>query len=118
MWLNLVCTPEVGEAHGLSYAIIWVHDLQITNVDFDMDAKKVVDYFNKGHNDISESGVIVEECRRNFAAYFENSKVEYSRRQANEVSHTLVREADFLASPQNFNVAPICISTLNISEKL
>jgi ribonuclease HI len=28
---------------GLSYAIQWVHELQLTNVDFEMDAKRVVD---------------------------------------------------------------------------
>jgi len=50
-----------------------------------MDAKNVVDYFNKDIDDISEFGAIVEECERNCVTYFENSRVEFSRRQANEV---------------------------------
>jgi len=93
MWSSPVCSSEVGEALGLSHAIRWVRELQLTNVDFELDAKKVVDYFNEGSNDISEFGAIVEECRRNFVTYFENSKVEFSRRQANEVarSHTCSR---------------------------
>ena len=37
---------EIGEALCLLYAIQWVHELQLTNVDFEMDAKLVVDYFN------------------------------------------------------------------------
>jgi hypothetical protein len=60
----------------------------------------------------------VEECRRNCVTYFQNTKVEFSRTQATEVAHTLAREATFLASPQIFNVAPLCISILIINEKL
>ncbi|XP_024628786.1 uncharacterized protein [Medicago truncatula] len=118
MWSNPVCSIDVGEAMGLSHAIQWVHELLLTNVDFELDAKKVVDYFNRGNNDITEFGAIVEECRRSCNLYFENSKVEFSRRQANEVAHTLAREATFLANPHIFNVAPLCISTLSINEKL
>jgi len=66
-----------------------VHELQLTNVDFELDVKKVVDYFNKGSNDIYEFGAIVEECRRSCNLYFENSKVEFNRRQASEVVHIL-----------------------------
>ena len=58
-------------------------------MDFELDAKKVVDYFNRCSNDISEFGAIVEDCQRSCNLYFENSKVEFSRRQANEVAHTL-----------------------------
>jgi len=50
--------------------------------------------------------------------YFENSKVEFSRRQANEVAHILAREATFLASPHVFNYVPLCIETLIFNEKL
>ncbi|KEH42462.1 hypothetical protein MTR_1g069475 [Medicago truncatula] len=59
MWSNPVCSTDVGEALGLSHAIRWVHELQLTNVDFEFDAKKVVDYFNRGSNDITEFGAIV-----------------------------------------------------------
>jgi len=62
MWSNPVCASDVGEALGLSHSIRWVHELQLTNVDFELDAKKVVDYFNRGNNYITEFGAIVEEC--------------------------------------------------------
>jgi ribonuclease HI len=53
LWSNLVCSSDVGEVMGLYHAIKWVRELQLSNVDFDMDAEKVLDYFNKGRNDIS-----------------------------------------------------------------
>ena len=73
----------------LYHAIQWVQELQLSNVDFEMDAKKVVDYFNKGRNDISEFGAGMDECTKNCIDYFENSKVEFSRRQTNTVTHAL-----------------------------
>jgi hypothetical protein len=77
-----------------------------------------VDYFNKGGKDISEFGAIMDECRKNCNDCFENSKVEFSRRQANVVAHTLAREAISLASPHVFDDVPLCISTLIFNEKL
>ena len=59
-----ICEPGIGEALGLSYAIQWAYELQLTNVDFEMDAKRVVDYYNKGSDDISEFGAIIDDCRR------------------------------------------------------
>ena len=59
MWSSPVCVSDIGEALGLSQAIQWVHDLQLLNVDFELDAKRVVDYFNTGNNDISEFRVIL-----------------------------------------------------------
>jgi ribonuclease HI len=79
MWSNPVCSSDVGEALGLLYAIKWMHELQFTNVDFELDAKKVVDYFNRGHNDVFEFGAIMDACRQIHNSYFENSKAEFSR---------------------------------------
>ncbi|XP_039691241.1 uncharacterized protein [Medicago truncatula] len=111
LWSIPVCSSDVGEALGLYHAIQWVRELQLSNVDFELDAKKVVDYFNKGGNDISEFGAIMDECRKNCNDCFENSKVEFSRRQANVVAHTLAREVISLASPHIFDDVPLCIST-------
>jgi hypothetical protein len=46
MWSNPEYSSDIGEALVLSHAIHWVRDLQLTNVDFELDAKKVVDYYN------------------------------------------------------------------------
>ena len=34
MWLNRVCSSDIGEVLGFSHVIHWVCDLQLTNVDF------------------------------------------------------------------------------------
>ena len=112
LWSNPICSSDIGEALGLSHAIQWVHELQLPNVYFELDAKKFVDYFNRGRNDISEFGAIVDECKRRCSVYFENSKMEFNRRQASVVAHTLVRETTLLASPHVFDDVPLCISTL------
>jgi len=113
-----ICDSSIGEALGLSYAIQWVHEMQLTNVDFEMDVKRVVDYYIKGSNDISEFGAIIDDCRRRCCIWFENSKVEFNRRQANMVTHILAREAILLPSPQTFNVVPSCIGSLISNEKV
>lgn len=48
-----ICSTEVGEVLRLLHAISWVYDLQLINVDFEFDAKKVVIYYNNSHNDIA-----------------------------------------------------------------
>jgi len=60
-------------------------------VHFELDAKRVVDYYNKGKDDVSEFGTIIE-CKRCCQVYYKNSQFEFNRRQANEVDHTLARE--------------------------
>jgi len=117
LWSNSVCATDIGEALELSHAIHWVRELQLTDVDFELDAKKVVDYYNGGHNNISEFGAIIDKCKRCCFSCFENSKVEFRRRQANDVAHTLAREVTFLSSPHVFNDVPLCIETLTINEK-
>ncbi|AES60413.1 hypothetical protein MTR_1g045340 [Medicago truncatula] len=69
-----ICESGIGEALGLSYTIQWVHELKLTNVDFEMDAKRVVDYYNKVSNDISEFSATIDDCRRRCCYWFENSK--------------------------------------------
>lgn len=87
LWTNPICAPEIGEALGLLPTIHWIHELQLSNVDLRWMQRKVLIIF--------EFGAIVDECKRCCNVYFENSKVEFSRRQVSEVPHTLVREALF-----------------------
>jgi hypothetical protein len=61
MWSNRVCSSDIGEALGLSHAIHWVRDLQLTNEDFELNAKKVADHYNRGSNDISEFEAFIDE---------------------------------------------------------
>ncbi|XP_039682810.1 uncharacterized protein [Medicago truncatula] len=58
MWFFPVCSVDVGEALGLFYAIQWVHELRLQNVDFEVDSKRVADYFNRSNRDNTEFGNI------------------------------------------------------------
>ena len=40
-----LCNEEIGKALGLYHTIIWIKDLQLANVDFEVDLKKVFDNF-------------------------------------------------------------------------
>ncbi|KEH25208.1 hypothetical protein MTR_6g016355 [Medicago truncatula] len=41
MWLTLLCSVDIGEVLGLYHAIQWIYTLQLTNVDFKVDSKKI-----------------------------------------------------------------------------
>jgi hypothetical protein len=86
-----------------------VKDLQIENVDFELDSKKVVDQFHQNNNNVSEFGAIIIECRQLFSLFFRNSHVEFIMRQANEAAHALAKAATFLASVHLFIDIPTYI---------
>jgi len=46
-------SKDIGEAMRLLHVIHWVHELQLSNVNFELDAKRVVDNYNKGKNDLN-----------------------------------------------------------------
>ncbi|CAJ2657411.1 unnamed protein product [Trifolium pratense] len=60
MWSSPTCEVDLEEALGLLHTINWVHELQLEGVDFVLESKKVVNYFHKGQNDVTEFGVCVE----------------------------------------------------------
>jgi len=62
-------------------------------IDFELDAKKVVDSFSSASQDVTKFGLIIHNCKTIFEQYYVNSSVEFVRRQANETAHKLVREA-------------------------
>lgn len=111
----LLDVPE-GEAIGLLYAIRWAKELNLNNITFELDSKRVVDSFHSTRNDVSDLGAIIRECRTTFSSFFTNSRVEFIRRQANEVAHRLARAATFYASIHYFTVLPDCIQDVLINE--
>jgi len=88
-----LCSVVVGEALRLHHAIQWIHELQLTNVDIEVDSKKVADYFYKGRGDITEFGSIMGNSKQFCNFYLTNSHVEFIRRRANTVAHELAKAA-------------------------
>lgn len=93
-------------------------DLQLDGVDFELDSKLTTDAFLSPRNDMSEFGIIISSCRSLFRSSFANSRVEFVRRQANGVAHSLAREAALHASPTTYFIIPSCIESLIITEML
>jgi ribonuclease HI len=93
MWFTPICSIDIGEALALHHAIRWIHELQLSNVDFEVDSKRVADYFNNGREDVTEFGSIMDSSVQFCNIYLTNSHVEFIRRQTNEVAHALARAA-------------------------
>jgi len=47
MWFTPLCSVDTGKALGFHHAIRWRHELQLTNVDFEVESKKVADILIK-----------------------------------------------------------------------
>jgi len=62
--------------------------------------KKVADSFASNKQDYTEYDAIINECKFVFSQYYENSSVEFVRRQTNEVVHKLAKADPLLASFQ------------------
>jgi hypothetical protein len=107
----------VREALGLHSTLQWLSDMQFDSAAFETDSILTSDAFLSDRNDTSEFGCIIS-CRSLFTALFSNSRVEFVRRQANEVAHALAREATLLGSPAVYFEIPSFIETLIINEML
>jgi ribonuclease HI len=113
-----IVSVDVGEALGLHSALQWLSDMQLDNVNFETDSKLTVDAFLSTWNDLSEFGSIISSCRSLFRNLFSNSRVEFVKRQANAVAHTLAREATCSASSAVYYEIPTCIESMIINEIL
>jgi len=118
MWFQPVCSVDVGEALGLHHAIRWIYDLQLPNVDFEVDSKRVAYYFNRGRGDVTEFSSIKESSIQLCRNHLTNSHVEFIRRQANEVAHILTKAAIFSTSFRVFDDIPTCITDLIFNEMI
>jgi len=108
-WFALLCDVEVGEAVGLHTTLDWISNQQFDNVDFVLDCKKVVDCVNSSLDDNSEFGCIITAYKQLLEYRFQNSHVEFNRRQANRVAHELAQAALSNPSPHIIDDVPTCI---------
>lgn len=83
-WHPIRLEVKEGEALGLFEAIQWAISLNLSNVNFEVDSKVVVDNVL----DAIEFGTIIEDCRRLFSLN-PTFGVGFVRRQANVVAHSL-----------------------------
>jgi len=111
-WSAPVLDVSEGEALSLLYAIRWAKEQNFNKVIFELDSKRVVDSFHSTRNDVFDLGAIIRECRNTFSSFFTNSRVEFIRRQANEVAHRLARAVIFYASIHYFTVLRDCIQDI------
>ena len=102
-WFTLVCEIHVGETLRLLSPLEWVHQLQLVPIDFEFDAKKVVDSFSSAHQDVTKFRMIIHNCKTIFKQYYINSSVEFVRRQTNEAVHRLHKKTTFSTSFQMFD---------------
>ena len=72
--------------------------------------------YHKTRNDVSDLRGIIKECKNTFSSFFTNSRVEFIKRQANEVTHRLARAATFYARIHHFTVLPNCIQDVLMNE--
>jgi len=112
-----LCDVIVGEAVGFHTTLKWTAKLQYDNVDFALDSKIVIDHFLCSLEDGNEFGCIMYACKQLFEINFQNSHVEFNRRQANGIAHELARVAPSHASSHVYDNVRSCISSLIDNEK-
>ncbi|KAK2356026.1 hypothetical protein QL285_093387 [Trifolium repens] len=78
-WLSPILDVEIGEAMGLLSALKWVDELQLKDMDFEMDCKRVVDCLYSSGTYNSELGDILRDCRFILATSLVNSHVKATR---------------------------------------
>jgi len=115
-YFSPICEVHIEEALRLLSALDWVHELNLGPMDFELDAKRVVDSFNSQNCDATEFRNIISHCKSLCTIFYENSRVEFVQRQANEVAHSLAKAALLSASFQIWVEIPECIEHILISE--
>jgi hypothetical protein len=115
-WITPVMDVEVGEAIALLHAIRWTNELQIRDIDFEVDCKRVVDSLYNNSHYASDFGAIIRDCRSLLNTSLMNSHVKFIRRQANEVAHRLAKAAPLLASFHIHIDIPTCILAIIMNE--
>jgi ribonuclease HI len=116
-WIQGKCSILEGEAIALHEAIKALEHRRFTHVIFESDSKNVVDAIHNLRFGNSEFSSVI--CNiRNALSLNQNFKVEFIRRQANMVAHTLARAAILWASRRIFDVLPLCITPLLNNEMI
>jgi len=111
-----VYSVDVGLS--LFHTLQWLSDMQFDDIDVALDSKITTDAFHNRRVDVTKFGQVISACWSLFNTHFSNLKVEFNRRQANEVAHTLAGVAALSASPKIHYHLSHCINSLIINEML
>lgn len=86
-------------------AITWAHELGFHNVQFEIDAKLIVDVVHSDSDDHREFGHIIERCC-SLLHQADSYTISYVKRQANRVTHAMARKARFSTYPKFYYNMP------------
>ena len=75
---------------------------------FELDAKYIVNPFHSNRLDLSEFGLIIQDCQF-FCHQGSQFSIYFTRRKANGVAHTLAWASCNLVCPFFFSIPPICL---------
>jgi len=78
----------------------------------------VIYSFAANRHDSTKFGAIIKDCKILFSHLYENSSVEFVRRQANEAAHELAKATTLSASFHSLVTPPDCIEHILINEML
>jgi hypothetical protein len=78
-------------------------------IDFELDAKEVVDSLSSARQDVTKFGMIIRNYKTIIEQCYVNFSVEFMRRHPNEAAHRLAKEATSSASFQILVEIPDCI---------
>jgi hypothetical protein len=100
---------EIGEELGLMSALKWTNEMQLHDIDFEMDCKRVVKSLYSTKIYSSALATIITNCRLLLATNMVNSRVKFIRRKVNEIAHSLAQVAPSFVSFHSFSDIPTCI---------
>ncbi|CAN1176910.1 hypothetical protein LINPERHAP2_LOCUS32791 [Linum perenne] len=107
---NGVVPAKEAEAWALAEAMRWMQELGHKIVEFESDAKVVVDNLARFESDDTEYGDILNKCRE-LLDRNPGFEVSFCRRDGNRVAHTLAQQSWNHVSPI-YGVLPPCIQDL------
>jgi len=75
-----ICSKNVASSSECHVAILWLQQFGISNVDFELDCKLVVDSIVDRTNNLAEFGNIISTCK-SLLSQFSNFKISFVRGQ-------------------------------------
>jgi len=115
-WYKGLPQPHEAEAHGLKEAINWLGTMmRLSSVSIELDCKQVVDGISSTIETNSTFGAIIDVCKASIQK-FQNFKINFVRRQTNNVAHLLARESLSYVCSQVHDYISSCIETDIINE--